>query len=221
MTHLKPSSTIVVLYQGDDMAELADLSRRVEIARRIVAVQTVERTGTERAGDGDASLDGAREDLAAAEAAYDEFVDVAAERALEVEIHAIGREFFRDLVAEHRPRMVERKAPPLAEGEAPAAPEMVEHEDDEHWHINTETFPAALLTFRRRDEDGDEPELVATIARPEFSTDAKVKRFVNRELSEGQFETLWQAAYFLNRSPVADPKALRHSMSSSASISEI
>lgn len=210
MTHLKPRSATVTLYQGDDMDRLAELQRRVTMAERIAE----NKDSATRFGDDNPSVGEAK-------AAFDAFVDEAAERALSIEIRTIGREFFRDLLAQHPPRMVEKKAAPPAEGEEAAAPEMVEHEDDAGWGVNTETFPVALLTFRKLVEyDDDEPELVVTIGQPEFKTEAKVRRFVNRELSEGDSDQLWQAAYLLNRTPTQDPKAFVHSMSGSLSTVE-
>lgn len=220
--HLKPRSATVVLYQGDDMDRLAELKRKVDLAERMLEQALADAADRPaRVGDDAAeNVVAAREAKAQSEAEFDAFVDEAAERALSIEIHTIGREFFRDLVAAHPPRLVPKPVAPPADGEDAPAPEMVEHEDDAGWGVNAETFPVALLTFRKMDEEGDEPELVTTIAQPEFKTEAKVKRFVNRELSEGDFDRLWQAAYLLNRTPTQDPKAFVHSMNGSPSTDE-
>lgn len=209
MTHLKPRSATVTLYQGDDMDRLAELQRKVELAQRIA------QNGAGNARMDDAPEDGDPTPLKDAQAAFDAFVDEAAARALSIEIRTIGRRRFRDLVAEHPPRMVEKKAAPPAEGEAaaePKAPEMVEHDEDAGWGINTETFPLALLCFR--------DEGTVTIAQPDFATKADVQRFVDDELNEGDFDQLWQASYLLNRTPSQDPKGLVYSLSASLSTDE-
>lgn len=184
-THLKPRSATVVLYQGDDMDTLAELRRRVDLAER----QAEQRSGTERAGDDDMSVSEAKN-------AFDAFVDAAAERALEVEIRSIGRRRFRDLVLEHPPRMVD--AEPDADGKVV----QVEHEDDQGYGVNVDTFARALLTYR----DGEH----VTIAHPEFPSKAAVEAFVDDELAEGDFDKAWTGAFFLNRAPSADPKMLAY-----------
>jgi hypothetical protein len=201
MTHLKPRSATVTLYQGDDMDRLAALQRAVGLAERIA-----------ENGKSAARLGDVNQSVSEAQAAFDAFVDEAAERALTVEIRSIGRRRFRDLIAEHPPRMVKRKVTQertLGEAEAPPpvdGPDEVEHEDDAGYGVNTETFPMALLCYR----DGD----TVTIAQPEFATKADVQRFVDDELAEGDYDQLWIAAYMLNRSPSRDPKALVYSTGS-------
>jgi hypothetical protein len=224
MTHLKPRTATIVLYQGDDMDQVAQLKREVDIAERKMRIAELEHeqsSGTARAGD-DTS-----DDIAAAEAAvgaardaFDAFVDDAAGRALSVELRTIGRRRFRDLLAEHPPRLVKRKVhlpqervmgeeapPPLAQVEEDA-----EHEDDREWGVNSETFSRALLAYR----DGD----IVTIGAPEFADRAAVERFIDDEVSEGDFDGLWQAAYLLNRTGSQDPKALAHWASGSRSTDE-
>lgn len=208
MTHLKPRSATFVLYQGDDLDRLAEKRRKVAIAERAAEQDSA----TARAGDTDAAVDTARRE-------FDAFVDEAAERALTVELHSIGRIAFRDLVAQHPPRKVQRKVRlerALGESEEPPAEtsEEVEHEDDAGYGVNTETFPEALLCYFDDSED-DEP--VQTIAQPTFKSAAARARFVNRELSEGDFERLWLGAFMLNRSPSADPKALSYGTASPSS----
>lgn len=205
--HLKLPCATVLLYQGDDMDQLSHLRRKVLVAER----RADSASSTARMGD-----DG--QSLTEAQAEYDAFVDEAAERAVEVEIRAIGREFFRDLLAEHPPRMIESE--PDEDGKTTKS----EHEDDVAWGVNTETYPQTLLTFRKWDEEGGEDEQgewVVTIAKPEFASDAKVQRFVNRVLTEGQFDQLWTAAHLMNRSQSADPKVFARSTSGSLSMGEI
>lgn len=201
--HLKPRSATIVLYQGDDMDRLAELRRNVQIAERIAEAGKT----SARLGDDTQSLDDAKTE-------FDAFVDDAAERAVTVEIHSIGRRRFRDLLLEHPPRMVPRKVQmerALGEETAPTTDtgELVEHAEDAGYGVNTETFPRALLCYR----DGD----MVTIAQPEFKSDGEVADFVDDELAEGDFERLWIDALMLNRSPSRDPKALRYMNASSSS----
>jgi hypothetical protein len=119
VTLIKPRTASFVLYQGDDMARLAELKRAA-----------------------DQAAGGSRMDDGADEAAeYEAFLDEAAERAVEVAVQAIGRRRWRDLVMAHPSRMVESE--PDDEGKT----RMVEHDDDVQWGVNTETFPRALLTY--------------------------------------------------------------------------
>lgn len=119
MTRLKPRTATIVLYQGDDMARLAELARAKEQA-----------AGGNRADDG-----------AIEAAAFEAFLTEAAERAVEVVLQSIGRRRWRDLVMEHPPRMVDSE--PDDEGKT----HLIEHDDDVQWGVNTETFPRALLMF--------------------------------------------------------------------------
>lgn len=173
MTHLKPRSATIVIYQGDDLDRLGDLKREADVAGRLSAA------GGARLGD-----------VPAAREAYEAFVDDAADRAVEVEIHALGRLRFTELMRTHPPRDVD------VDGQDGKQP----HPDDTDWDVNVETFPDALLTYR----DGDK----RTIARPDFGSVEEARTFVDEELAEGDYARMWQAAYLLNRSPSGDPKAV-------------
>lgn len=175
MAHLKPRSASIVIYQGDDMAQLAELKRKAD-----------------NAATGNRMDDGADE-----AAAYDAFLDEAAERAVEVEVRSIGSRRWRDLVMAHPPRMVESE--PDDEGKT----QMVEHADDVQWDVNTETFPRALLMYA----DPEKPE-IQTLASPAFADGAERAEFVDDELAEGDVERLWIGAFHLNASPSQAPKAL-------------
>lgn len=187
MPNLKPRTTSVVIYQGDDLDRLAELRRAAEQAKRIVA--EAKKSGTARMGD--------EEDDQPAKDAYDTFVEEAAERALIVQLRSIGRTRFRKLLAAHPPRMVE------ADGK------QVAHEDDTGYEVNTETFPDALLRYNT---DG-----IRTIVNPELTDKAGYDEFLDEEVAEGDFDSLWVAAYWLNRAPGADPKASRYSIDSPSS----
>lgn len=216
MSTIKPRTTSIVIYQGDDMATLAELRRAAENAQtfadraesELEAAREVAAADL-RAGDSIEDAIDAR-DKAEAEAKerqdeYDAFLDEAAERAVTVVLHAIGRKRFRDLMSEHAPRKVKVKDDPEVEGGEPVERE-VDHPDDAGYGVNTETFPMALLTFI----DGESPE-VRTIVEPEFSSVKAVRDFLDNDLAEGDFPGMWAAAYYLNRMPSADPKASRYS----------
>ena len=180
---LKPRTVSVTIYQGDDLERLAELHRAV-VRAEARAVEAAR--GPRRAGDEIPNAD-------AEKAAYNTFVDEAAERAVEVRLRAIGSTRFADLMLAHPPRMVDGE-----DGKKP-------HEDDEQFGVNTLTFPKALLSYR---EDG-----VATVLEPEVSAE-DLREFLDEECTEGDVEKLWTAAYFLNRTPGADPKDTRFSTGS-------
>jgi hypothetical protein len=180
---IKPRTATVVIYQGDDLERLSELRRKADTAERIQR----ENADSARIGDGDDS------GVAELKAAYDAFVEEAAERAEVVTLRAIGRGRWRDLLADHQPREVD--------GEP--------HPDDAVYGCNVETLPDALLTF----VDGD----VRTIESPEFATSKACRDFLDNDLSAGDFESLWVTAYWLNVSPGADPKASRYSLDTPSS----
>lgn len=175
---LKPRTTSVVIYQGDDLERLAELRRAVTRAEA-AAVGAPLRGGDEVPGQVEKD-------------AYDTFVDEAAGRAVQVDMQTIGSTRFADLMLAHPPRMVE------------AEDGQVVHEDDEPFGVNTLTFGKALLSYR------DDKR---TIVSPDLSDD-DLSEFLNDECSDGDVERLWTAAYYLNRTPGADPKDTRFSTSS-------
>lgn len=221
MSTIKPRTTSIVIYQGDDMATLAELRRAAENAQTFAdraesELETAREVAAAdlRAGDSIEDAIDAR-DKAEAEAKarqdeYDAFLDEAAERAVTVVLHAIGRKRFRDLMSEHAPRKVKAhdvsKVPEGTTLTVAEAAEEVDHPDDAGYGVNTETFPMALLTFI----DAESPE-VRTIVEPEFSSVKAVRDFLDNDLAEGDFPGMWAAAYYLNRMPSADPKASRYS----------
>lgn len=118
MSGLKPRTASVVIFQGDDAEQAANLRRAVLIAQRNADSEAKE---SRRIGD---DLPAA-EALVAAQAEYDEFVDEAAERAVVIELTALKRARFRSLLAEHRPRD--------------------KNEDDEAYGVNMDDFPGPFL----------------------------------------------------------------------------
>ena len=181
MSTIKPRTTSVVIYQGDDLERLGELRREAEIAQR-----AVDEAADKPRRMGDAPTAQAERD------AYDAFVEEAAERATVIEIRSIGRKRFRDLLADHPPRMVKD-----AEGKD------VTHEDDSLFEVNMETFPDALLTY----VSGD----VRTIVAPTFPTSTDLREFVDNDLAYGDFDRLFTTAYMLNKAEGVDPKGTRYS----------
>lgn len=165
---LKPRTAKVPIYHGDDMAILAELHRKAEVAARLAEAAAA---GPRRLGDVIPNAD-------AEKAAYDAFVDEAAERAFEVELEAIGSRRFRDLLAAHPPRV-----------ETVDGREQIV-EADQEYAVNTETLPMALLTFR--------DESKATITDPSLPED-ELREFLEDDCSDGDLERLWETAFWLNR----------------------
>lgn len=196
MSTLKPRTATIPIYQGDDAERLAELRMAVAIAER----QETQAQGPRRGGDPAPS-----EDVRAAQAAYDAFVDEAAERAVEVVVRAIGRRRFRDLVTAHPPRMVKD-----SKGEE------VVHDDDYAYGVNVETFAPALLTFVDPTSVDDDGKPVRTVAKPEFTNSGGLRDFLDDDVTDGDYERIFITAYWINRSPGSDPKELRYSPSTSA-----
>lgn len=185
MTTIKPRTTAVIIYQGDDLERLGELRMAAETADRIAR----QAKGSARVGD-EVSAQPAKD-------AYDDFVREAAERATVVTLTIIGNRRFRELRKEH----------PARETVVDGA--VVVHEDDAEFDVNTETFPDALLTYRDQGRQ--------TIVDPEFPTRQAVQDFLDDDISEGDYERLWVAAYWLNKALGSDPKALVYSLETSSS----
>lgn len=175
-TTIKPRSAQVVIYQGDDLQRLGELRRAADIAQRMV--DEFKQSGTARGGDAPSAED--------EKAAYNAFVEEAAERAVVIEVHALGRKQFRSLMAAHPPRKVDGD-----EGKH------VVHEDDAGYDVNMDDFPA--------------PFLAASIAEPTFPTPADCERFLD-DLADGDFDRVFSTAYWLNRAPGADPQSSKFSL---------
>lgn len=186
MSAIKPRTTSVVIYQGDDLEHLAELKRKADQAERL-ARSTAARAGDDRPAQAEKD-------------AYDEFTVEAAERALVVELRAIGRKRFRNLMAQHPARMVAS-----ADGQSV-------HDEDEPFGVNVETFPEALLTF----VDENVPD-TRTISEPRFSSKSEALSFLDDDVADGDYEKLWVSAYQINRAMSADPKAMRYSVETPSS----
>ena len=186
MSSIKPRTFSIVIYQGDDLERLSDLRRAAEHAERVAA--EAKKSSSGRMGDGEPEKDKAAED---AKAAFDAFVEEAAERATTVAGRAIGRKAFAELLAEHPPR------------ETKGENGTVTHEDDELYEVDMRTFPDALLTYRS--------EGVQCITEPEFGSKAELQAFLDNDLSYGDYERLFATAFGINKALGADPKEARYS----------
>lgn len=184
------ATEVIPLYSGDDWATLEEL--RMDAVAADTRLEQAQKSPNRLGGNGG--------DLkAAAEEAWrihDEFVDEAAERAEEVVVQSLGRRAFRDLRLAHKPRTTSR----LVEGEQTEIPVA----EDGLYGINVETFPDALLSYISED-DHDE----RTILQPKFNGKAELQKWLDDELSEGQYDTIWTTAYGLNRRGALDLKELR------------
>lgn len=184
MALLKPRTTTVLIYQGDDLEHLAELHRKVQQAE---AKAEADAKAPRRGGDEVPSAQAEQD-------AYDAAVDEAAERAIVVTLTAIGRTRWRNLLAEH----------PARTHEVDGKTETIE--DDQLYEVNTETFPLALLTYSR---DGVR---TATLDPP--VSDAEFRAFLEDEAADGDIEKLWVSAYWLNRALGSDPKDSKFSTGS-------
>ena len=110
----------------------------------------------------------------------------------------IGHEEFRQLLKDHPPRTVTKTDDEGKEREETHPDDLIPGD------VNTETYPKALLLFV--DPEDDE---IRTIIKPEFDTQAALRKRVKR-LSAGQFDTLWLTAHQMNGGLLADPKASRY-----------
>lgn len=208
MSTLKPRTATIPIYQGDDTERLAELRMAVAVAERQAAIKREQwadsqRGGPRRTGDDFAvtleHVQQADANVEDAKAAYDAFVDEAAERAVEVVVRAIGRRRFRELVAAHPQRMVKND-----KGEESP------HDDDFEFGVNVETFAPALLTFAEAGDEG-----VRTVLEPAdaIKSTKALGDFLDDDLTDGDYEKVFRVAYWINRAPGSDPKELRYSPS--------
>lgn len=87
MTTIKPRTTTVILFQGDDHDPIEAL--------RAASEQSVTLAGPARLGDANV-----RDSMKA----YDEFIEGAIQRAVHVELKHVGRKRWRQLLEDHPPR---------------------------------------------------------------------------------------------------------------------
>jgi hypothetical protein len=186
----------VPIYADGDRERLRELEAAVEVAKRNAKAKA----GVSLRG-GDATPD---EEVKTAEAAYDAFLDEAAERAEGWVLDHIGFRAFRQLLKDHPPRTTIETA---EDGSTKEKTDPI----DEAWGVNTEKFPEALLLFADPD-DADHRTVVelkqgnTNIAKNRDKLEKRIGR-----LSEGQFDALWTKAFLLNKAGVNDPKLERFS----------
>ena len=183
---IKPRTFSIVIYQGDDLERLSDLRRAAEHASRVA--EEAKKSSSGRMGDGEPEKEQA---AAEAKAAFDAFVEEAAERAMTVSGRAIGRKAFAQLLTEHPPRESKGENGPVT------------HPEDDLYEVDMRSFPDALLTYRS--------ESVQCITDPEFGSKAELQRFLDEELSYGDYDRLFAMAFAINKAPGADPKEVRYS----------
>lgn len=188
----------VPIFADGDQERLSELRRAVVVAERHARATAGE---SRRLGD-----DHPADEVEAAQAAYDAFIDEAADRAEEWVLGSIGFAEFRKLLREHPARQVAEEA---AED---GTTTKVMHPDDAAWGVNVEEFPKALLLFVDPEDDDIRTvvELKAGTRNIAKNADALRKRV--KRLSEGQFEALWTNAFVLNKAGVSDPKLDRFSL---------
>ncbi|HET7689336.1 MAG TPA: hypothetical protein VFK41_03090 [Nocardioidaceae bacterium] len=120
------------------------------------------------------------ETLTAAEE-YDAFVLEATGRAVKVELQQLRHKLWRKLVLANPPRDDE--------------------EDDKEYGFDIDAMAEALLPY----VDDEDPEQ-RTIISPQFETREALQEFID-DLSHGDFQRLYSAAYLLNVDSGGDPKA--------------
>jgi hypothetical protein len=192
----------VALFDGDDYERLTELRAAVAVGeRKVLAAKLNGLTVglSARLGDDEPSAtDEDAAELEEAKAAYDAFMDEAADRAESWVVQSIGHEAWRELVTAHPPRKI-------TEGEGDAAKE-VTHPEDEQFDLNTESFPKAILLFADAD-DADHRTILKAGGTDLARIGTRLKR-----LSIGQIDSLWLAAWTLNTGAAIDPKVSRFSI---------
>lgn len=195
MTAIKPREARVVIYQGDDIAQLSDLDDAVDRARD--ALERAEKT--EKAGGAGVRLLGelpstaaAAEALAKAQADRDAFAAEAEQRGVVVVLHALPRRRWRELTREH-----------------PARPD---EPRDKSLGVNIDTLPDALLPVSVcRDPDCPSGHQPSTI-------EGDTGDFLESLSDYDYYDRLFITAFALNRgSAMADPTLRLLSTSSQTS----
>lgn len=184
----KPQTAEVPIYDGDDLARLAELRALAEHAQGVAneARDRRIRNRASRLGDDDAdAVEEAQKNAKAAQDEYDAFVDEAAERCTYVRLQRLPGRKFRDLMAAHPPRK--------------------DNDSDAAYGVNVDKFQDALLEYISIED----PE-IRTVVEPRHPTVEDLRAWLD-DRSFGELETYFEVAYGLNRSPAADPKALRYS----------
>ena len=151
MTEMKPRTTAVVIYQGDDLAMLEELDEQVTKAQR--DLKSAEPDKTPRLmHERDTTAD-LREALESAQTERDEFAAEAAKRGVRVILRSIARKW-RGLTKDHPPRTDD-------DGETIPA--------DRQLSVNIDTFAEALVPMSILSGiEGDHQEFVDSLTDFDF-----------------------------------------------------
>ena len=195
----------VPIYADGDRERLRELEAAVEVAKRNAKAAEAAAKGVSARGGDPLPTDGLEDEVKAAEAAYDAFLDEAAERAEGWGLDHIGFREFRQLLKDHPPRVISTEV--AEDGTTKETFDPI----DAAWGVDTEEFPEKLLLFV--DEEDAEVRTVVELKQGNVNiakNPEKLRKRVRR-LSEGQFDALWTKAFLLNKAGVNDPKLERFS----------
>lgn len=199
MALLKPRTAKVVLYQGDDMERLTELRRAADAAEIQARADLQSAAHAPRRTGDEAPIEAFREAVQPARDALNVFIDEAAERAVEIQLQAIGSTRFAELVLAHPPRTVQVDGKTVEHPDDAAFADLLLRYGIEDGAVNTATFPKALLKHR---------EGRRTIVDPDLSGE-ELAEFLDEECSAGHIDEMWRAAYLLNRAVTVDPKGVK------------
>lgn len=177
MTTIKPRTITAVLFQGDDFDPLDALMADAQRAVTQAASNSPTRIGDDNG-------------VQAATTAYNDYLDKAVKRGVKVELHAVGRKVWRDLVAKHPPRETTTVGPSVTapDGTVTEGEKTVTvHEADEQWGFNYETLADDLV--------------------PACVDSAKFDEAFLDGLSDGDWSKLYSAAVRRNTEEGPSPKA--------------
>lgn len=184
-TTLKPRTTTVLIFQGDDLDPISEHAADVE--------RTVTSAANLRLGDDP--------EVTASAKAFDDLMDAANERAVKVPLAALGRRAYRKLFNDHPPRMV-----PNDEGV------LMPHVEDAQRGFNRETFgddliPVSIHLGRLGDDSDERAGIIRSVTEGTYSPPADIVDFVD-DLADGDYSRVYVAAVNLNQSPgaAASPK---------------
>ena len=194
----------VPIYADGDRERLRELEAAVEVAKRNAKAAEAAAKGVSARGGDTLPTDGLEDEVKAAEAAYDAFLDEAAERAEGWGLDHIGFREFRKLLKDHPPRTTTETA---KDGSTEQKTDPI----DALWGVNTEEFPEKLLLFVDPEDSDVRTVVELKQGNVNIAKNAEKLRKRIRRLSEGQFDALWTKAFLLNKAGVNDPKLERFS----------
>jgi len=180
MSTIKPRTTRVVIYQGDDLEQLSVLDATVARAEKALSAAEQAKKASQQDARPRLMHEGVPEDptinagldLDVARQDRDAFAAGAEERGVRVILRAVPRKQWRDLVAAH----------PARDGDT----------GDAQFGVNMETFPDALLP--------------KSVDRDQSTIEGDTVEFLESLSDYDYYDRLFLSAYALNRgSAVADP----------------